>query len=82
LNIHRIPVGNSATGFVKLCEAYSGKTKGWFFDFINGADSRPFEWVFSKNLAFGLIPAGLVCHFLTSYRVVSSWKNGRYCDLW
>jgi len=43
LNIHRIPVGNSATGFVKLCEAYSGKTKGWFFDFINGADSRPFE---------------------------------------
>ena len=42
-------MGNSATGFVKLCEAYSGKEKGGFSNSLMGAGSRPFELVFSKN---------------------------------
>ena len=30
-------MGNSATGFVRLCEAYSGKEKYEVFEFVNGS---------------------------------------------
>ena len=36
-------MGNSATGFVRLCEAYSSKAKGGLSNSLMGADSRPFE---------------------------------------
>ena len=51
-------MGNSATGFVRLCEAYSGKAKGWVFEFVNGSGFSAVLMNLLKELSVRPYPCG------------------------